>query len=65
MIRFLCREIDESPLQADSPSHKTFKTFDDAQAMELWLRESLGVNKYSIWVRRELLGIELLPEVCK
>lgn len=63
MIRFLCREVDESPVQVDCPAHKKFITFDDAQSLEMWLREDLPVNRRAPWVHRELVGIELLTEM--
>ncbi len=60
MIRFLCRELNNSDCAAGvAPGpHITYKTIDSVEKLEEWLRE-YDLDRYS-YVTRECLGIEVI-----
>ena len=61
MMRYLCREIDWSrAYHIGGPVDTYYQTFTDAAALEAWLR--LSDLEHRNYVRRELLGVELVDD---
>ncbi len=68
MIRFICREVDTGAAQhVGGPVDVSHRTFTDPAALESWLRygdwKPENRARATAYNRREVLGVELEPEV--